>query len=93
MEMMDGNHDFYYCNDAFGTCVIYRFGNDGGDYGSCPLTSISPISPHHLVALHLLLKHLGVNGSRGLFLQGKAFFKDGEVVLSVNDNNELTIKQ
>lgn len=65
--------------------IIYRDGDEGHEYGSSPISYITPFSPMGMVAFSLYLERLGVNGANGSRVGG-SFFKDGKLILKLEGN-------
>lgn len=78
--------DFYFhlaqgrpANEA---SLIYRYGNEGGDYGSTSADYVSPLSLHGMTALGLYVRHLGANSASNCYARG-SFYKNGELLLEL----------
>ena len=78
--------DFYFHlsheKPASEASLIYRYGNEGGDYGSSPADYVSPLSFKGMLALGLYVKHLGANSANNCFVRG-SFYQNGETVLEL----------
>lgn len=62
--------------------LIYRTGDEGGDYGSALADYVSPLSLHGMLALGLYVKHLGANSASNCYARG-SFYKNGELLLEL----------
>lgn len=78
--------DFYFHTTkgrpASETSLIYRYGNEGGDYGSTTVDCVSPLSWEAMLALGLYVKHLGATSANNCFVRG-GFYKHGWPVLEL----------
>lgn len=76
--------DIYVCKDGVTQrmdSLIWRHGNEPGDYGTIFASYVTPLCPFSSVALALYVNHLGATGATTFFNGG--FHKGSVMVLNL----------